>query len=125
MYLKIWPKIHAWAKNLNTCLGQKLKYMLGPKTKTHAWANAGNTCLAKCWKHMLGQMLEIYGLANLYLIKRGACPPLNYILLGQSIYFQHLAPACVFVFGPSMCFCFWPQHVFMFLAQACIKNHMY
>ena len=94
--------------------------------------------LAKCWNIWTGQMLEIYGMApNPYLIKRGACPPFNYILFWANPYisniwpsmcFQHLAKhvfpafaqACVLVFGPSMCFNFWPKHVFKFLAQACV-----
>ena len=81
------------------------------------WAKNINTCLGKCRKHMLGQMLEIYGLANLYLIKRGGlAPPFYYILFGQSIYFQHLAKhvfpafaqACVYVFLPISCVSFLP-----------------
>ena len=134
MSLTFWPKTYAWAKQMNTiCLGQQIKHMLGPKTQTHAWENAGNTCLAKYWKHMLGQMSEIYGLANLYLIKRGVAKgrPLliTYYLanpyisnIWPSMCFQHLAKhvfpafaqACVLVFGPSMCLNVWPKHVFIF-----------
>ena len=80
--------------------------------ETHAWPNAGNTCLAKCWKYMDWPK----PISN----KKEACPLLITFYFGPIRIFPTFAQACVSCICPSMCYSFWPKHVFKFLAQACI-----
>ena len=111
-HIDFWPGANA----VNTCWGQCCKHMLGPMLETHAGANAGNTCWGKCCKHMLGQMLEIYGLAILYLIKRGAAEGRPLLIT------YYLANPYISNIWPSMCFQHLALHIFPTFGLAYISN---